>query len=178
MSPPEQAATPAAVRLLTVVDADAFMALRAVALAAEPLHFGAAAQTDRFRDPVVARELLARGPAAPVFGAFDGEQLVGSVGLVRVEAHKSAHRATVWGMYVAPSQRGRGTGAALLAAAIAHARTWPGVDWLQLDVSAVAPAAVRLYERCGFVTWGREPDGLRADGRSTDVLHMALRLER
>jgi hypothetical protein len=165
------------VRLLTAADAEAFVALRAAALAAEPLHFGASAHTDRFRDPAAARELLARGAAAPVFGAFDGGALVGCVGLVRVDAPKAAHRATVWGMYVAPSQRGRGTGAALLAAAVEHARGWSGVDWVQLDVSAVAPAAVRLYERCGFVAWGREPDGLRADGRSTDVLHMARRLE-
>ena len=79
-------------------------------------------------------------------------------------------------MYVTPAFRRQGLAAALLAAAIAHARTLPGVDWLHLSVTSAAPDARRLYERAGFQLWGSEPDALRVDGQMVDEHHLALRL--
>jgi ribosomal protein S18 acetylase RimI-like enzyme len=176
--PVSPARPPVVVRRLGPNDAPAYILLRAESLAREPLHFGSSPETDRFKDETVARARLDGGERSPVFGAFDGAELVGAVGLVCESALKAAHRATVWGTYVDPSQRGRGIGRALMTALIEHARKLAGIDWVQLDVSSVADEARRLYERCGFVAWGCEPDGLRANGASTDVLHMALRLER
>ena len=98
------------------------------------------------------------------------------VGLHRDHHHKAAHKVHLWGMYVAPEQRRQGVAAALLAAAIAHARTLPGVAWAHLSVSDTAPAARRLYDRAGFHCWGSEPDALRHDGRSGVEHHLALRL--
>jgi len=54
----------------------------------------------------------ARGERAPLFRAFERDALVGTVGLVCEAALEAADRATVWGMYVVPPQRGRSTGAA------------------------------------------------------------------
>lgn len=51
-------------------------------------------------------------------------------------------------LFVAPAGQGRGLGAALLAAAEAHAARL-GL-WAALDVVAEAQAAVRLYERAGW----------------------------
>ena len=169
---------PIVVRRLVPDDAPAYMRLRAESLVRAPLHFGASPETDRFKDEGVARERLGGGERSPMFGAFDGAQLVAAVGLVCESALKAAHRATVWGTFVDPSQRGRGIGRALMEALLEHAQGLTGIEWVQLDVSTVADDARRLYERCGFVAWGCEPDGLRANGASTDVLHMALRLVR
>lgn len=110
-----------------------------------------------------------------IFGAFD-PHLVGVVGLYRDRHRKSAHKVHVWGMYVAPGHRGRGIAAALVHAALDHARTLPGAAWVHLAVSEAAPAARRLYERAGFTVWGTEPEALRHDGRSAVEHHMALRL--
>ena len=76
-------------------------------------------------------------------GAFDGETLI-AVGLVGPDGEPGAWR--VRGMATAPDQRGKGDGAAVLDALIAHAvangatRVW---------CNARTPAK-SLYERAGF----------------------------
>ncbi|HEX2061260.1 MAG TPA: GNAT family N-acetyltransferase [Thermoanaerobaculia bacterium] len=152
------------IRLLGEEDAAAYTALRRQALLELPLAFSAAPETDR---PF--------GQGQIIFGAFE-PSLVGFVGVFRDRHRKTAHKMHVWGMYVAPHARGRGLGAALLDAAIAHARTIDGVSSVTLSVTDAAPAARRLYERAGFRVWGTEPDALRAEGSSVAQHHMELPL--
>ena len=57
-----------------------------------------------------------------VFGAFEGEELVGTVALEFSARPKTKHKGHVIGMYVAPQARGTGAGRALAAAVIAHGR--------------------------------------------------------
>jgi ribosomal protein S18 acetylase RimI-like enzyme len=98
------------------------------------------------------------------------------VGLHCGSARKAAHKANLWGLYVAPAWRGQGVGLQLLRAVLAHARTLPGVSAVRLGVSESALSARRLYERCGFVPWGVEPDAIRYQGRSLAECHMQLQL--
>lgn len=66
--------------------------------------------------------------------------------------------ATIISVWVAPEARGTGAGRALIEACIAWAgRHMPGGQ-LRLDVVEANQAARRLYERCGFVAVGRDPD--------------------
>lgn len=102
--------------------------------------------------------------------------LVASASLTRATGPKFSHRARVWGVFVEPAYRGRALGKALMDAVITHARSWPGVAFLDLSVSANSPEAQRLYERFGFVVWGREPEATEHDGRRYDEIHMTLRL--
>jgi ribosomal protein S18 acetylase RimI-like enzyme len=80
-------------------------------------------------------------------------------------------------MYVAPHVRRRGVGAALLGALIGHARSLPGLEWLQLGVGVHNEEARALYQTHGFRPWGIDRDALRVDGRSVDELRMRLRLD-
>lgn len=166
----------AMIRRLTPADAAAYFALRRAALLDAPLAFGASPEDDLASSPAAVRELLARGDDNVVFGAFDGDALLGAVGIFRERHRKAAHKARIWGMYVAPAQRGRGLAHALLAAALDHARTLPGVDWVHLSVTSAAPAAHHVYEQAGFRLWGSEPDAIRSAGESADEHHLALRL--
>ena len=101
---------------------------------------------------------------AVTFGAVLDGTLVGLLTLVREKSAVLAHRANVYGVSVAPAARGQGVGAALLDAAVAHARTWNGVHSLHLAVIETQAAARRLYERHGFRVWGRQPDAVCRDG--------------
>lgn len=162
------------IRALADDDLDAFIALRQRALRECPLAFSSSAENDFASSRELLLPQIARAPEWMLFGAFDGT-LVGSVGLYRARHAKAAHRMQLWGMYVAPEHRGRGLGAQLLEAAVAHARGL-GAVWVDLSVTSAADAARGLYERAGFVAWGAQRDALRHEGQGADEHHMALEL--
>ena len=164
------------IRALRDDDIDAYVELRRKSLLDAPLAFSASPEDDFAASAANLREQLRTGPAWAIYGAFDPD-LAGFVGLFRDRHLKSAHKVHVWGMYVAPPYRRRGLAAALLDAAIRHARSLPGVARIALSVNSSAPEARRLYERAGFKLWGSEPDALRYGGQSTLEHHMELDLE-
>ncbi|QGZ63764.1 GNAT family N-acetyltransferase [Paraburkholderia acidisoli] len=102
-----------------------------------------------------------------VFGAFDGETLVGIAGLMRNARQKEAHKAFIWGVFVDPAYRRTGLGRQLLVRAIAEARE-RGVMQVNLVVSSQNPRAQALYRSLGFVRYGVEPRGLCIAGEYVD----------
>ena len=103
-------------------------------------------------------------------------ELIAAAGIMRARSPKFAHRASIWGVFVEPAYRGNGLGRAVVTAAIDLARSWSGVDYVDLGASERAPEAQCLYERLGFAAWGREPEATEIGGRRYDEIHMTLRL--
>src|SRR4030095_10368716 len=163
------------IRLLCEDDAEAYTALRRASLADAPFACAASAEDDVAASVAAVREQLRKAPEFVIVGAFEPE-LVGALGVGRDRHIKAAHKVHLWGMYVAPTQRRRGLAAAILQAALDHARTLPGIACVHLSVSAATPAAQRLYDRAGFQIWGSEPDALRYAGQSVVEHHMVLHL--
>lgn len=136
------------VRLLTLDDAPAFVALRRRALRTDPYAFSATPDSDpSSRLEVVQQRLTGatsdRGPF--IVGAFDAE-LVGVVGIVR----PPSAQIQVWGFYVVPECRGRGVGEMLLGHALAVAKAMPDSRLIELVVSEASSAAIRIYRKLGF----------------------------
>lgn len=104
------------------------------------------------------------------------DELVGMTGVARHYRTRERHRMDIWGVYVAPEHRGQGLADRLLATAIDHARTREGVLQLHLQVVSSNLAAIRSYERAGFVRWGRMPRADIVDGRALDSDFMVLML--
>lgn len=165
------------IRRLGEGDIEAFVALRREALADSPRAFSASPESDVAQDPEFLRRMMARPEVQVFLGAFDDGTLAGTAAVYRCESSKESHKAVLWGMYVRPGSRGRGRGAALLTAAVAHARSLAGVTHLHLSVADTAAAAQRLYERAGFVRWGTEPAALMVDGAPVDIHHMVHGLD-
>jgi len=112
-----------------------------------------------------------------VLGAFsDDGALVGSVGLAVEERMKQRHKALVFGMFVAPEAGGRGIGRALLDACIARARSIPGLELLNLTVTATNERSCRLYATAGFRTMAIEERAIRVNGVYYPKAHMVLEL--
>ncbi|AOJ29713.1 MULTISPECIES: GNAT family N-acetyltransferase [Burkholderia] len=107
-----------------------------------------------------------------VFGAFDGETLVGITGVRRDARAKIAHKATIWGVFVEPAYRGRGIAQALLESATEHAAQAWQCKQLMLCVNEVNGNAERLYASQGFVRFGTEPRSMFVDGRFYDEHYM------
>jgi RimJ/RimL family protein N-acetyltransferase len=109
------------------------------------------------------------------WGAFQGRELYGTVGLERESRGKVLHRAKVVGMYVVPEVAGKGVGGLLLQALLARARA-EGLESLVLTVTEGNEAARRLYERCGFRSFGIEPRAIKVGAEYYAKNHMVLDL--
>jgi GNAT superfamily N-acetyltransferase len=121
-------------------------------------------------------EIAARLSRDAVFGAFDGDSLIGVAGLAFSSGAKTRHKALLWGMYLRAAYRGAGVADALMSALLEQARG--RVEMVTLTVIHGNARATRCYERWGFVTYGVEPRAVRtANGDYFDEALMALRLD-
>jgi RimJ/RimL family protein N-acetyltransferase len=168
-----------AIRRLDATDLRAYKALRDEMLEAFPEAFtsDAASERERSAEDYLPRLGLERPEGGHlVLGAFHGNALVGAIGLERDRRQKVRHIGHVIGMMVRPGWQGRGVGAALVDAALAEARGPARLEVLTLTVTDGNGAAVRLYERAGFVPFGTLQKALRIGERYHAKVHMALHL--
>jgi RimJ/RimL family protein N-acetyltransferase len=167
------------IRRITVADVKAFRDLRLEALRRHPLAFTADLPAIEAWTEVEWRDLAERsdgdGPRVIIVAQAADGVLVGMAGVFTPPQPKLAHIGTVWGVYVREAFRGRGVGEALVRACIDWAQG-KGLVGLKLSVVEGNDAAVRCYERCGFVRYGVEPMAVRWDGRMYDEALMARRL--
>lgn len=164
------------IRRLLPADAETFQQVRERAVAEHPEAFLSSSAEEESRSLDVVRERLGGANGSVVLGAFDGAALVGTCGVYRAPREKVPHKCMVWGMYVAPEARRRGIGRDMLRAAVAHARTVPGVTTLDISVNVANGGARTLYHAEGFVPWGVEPDAFRVAGAPQDEEHMRMEL--
>ena len=165
---------PVTIRPLAGDDVARYHALRQRGLAEHPEAFTSSAEEEAAAPDKVAKRLT-RDPHAPhdvVLGAFDGDTLVGVIGMSVDRRAKARHRGHVFGMYVTGESARSGVGSKLVDALIAHARRCDGLDALVLTVTAGNSSARRLYERAGFTAFGCEPGAMRVAGRAYDKVHM------
>jgi RimJ/RimL family protein N-acetyltransferase len=165
-----RARPPATVREATLDDVDPVLEL-VVAVAAEGRWIAVEAPVDReARRRRVAENV--EDPATIALVADAGGELVGQLDL-----HLARYGVADLGMLVAAGWRGRGVGAALLAAGIERARA-AGAHKIALQVWPHNAAAIALYERFGF-----QREGLlrrhyrRRSGELWDAVVMGLRLD-
>jgi L-phenylalanine/L-methionine N-acetyltransferase len=99
-------------------------------------------------------------------------QVVGELGVHLETAARRRGIASI-GMAVHDDFQGRGVGSALMAAMLDFADNWLGIHRIELTVYTDNAAAVRLYEKFGFLIEGTARRyGLRA-GEWVDAYYMA-----
>lgn len=161
-------------RRLRAADAEAYALLRTEMLRDAPVSFLGAPGEDPGTRPEVNRERFEH-EFGRVLGVHDAEgALVASAALIRDEREKLRHKGLIVSVYTAPRARRRGFQRLLLEVLLEHARKTPGMDVVQLSVSAEAPGARALYESLGFRAWGQEPRALRIGGVDHDEIHMSI----
>ena len=92
-----------------------------------------------------------------MFGAFDGQRLIGITGFNRMARERAMHRGEIVQVYVDPGYRGQNIGEKLLRQALAYAFQLEGVEQVQLSVIANNQRAIALYEKIGFKSFGIQP---------------------
>jgi ribosomal protein S18 acetylase RimI-like enzyme len=111
-----------------------------------------------------------------VFGSFVDGTLAGAVGLSFEHREKARHKATLFGMYVQSSCRGRRLGGRLVDEVLTCAKSRAGVLLVQLTVTEGNRSAQALYERKGFVQFGLEPFAVAVGTGFVAKVHMWCRL--
>ena len=165
------------IRPLRPDDAVAYHAQRVRALREHPEAFGRSPEevdsvevwTARLRQDLDSENDL-------MLGAFEGDALVGVVGVYRERAVKQRHIAHLWGVYVAAERRGKDIGRRLVNEAIARVRRWRDLESLWLDVTTVNTPARTLYASIGFTSAAVKPRSLKVGRRYYDEEMMVLDL--
>lgn len=164
------------IRILQADDAAAYQALRLRGLKECPSAFASSFEEEVATPVDVVAARLAAQQDSAVFGAFENGLLVGIVGLRRESMRKLAHKAYIWGMFVAPDARNGGIGRQLLGRALEHASDVLRVRQVNLGVNADNLPAIALYRRMRFEPFGRERGFMLLDGKLHDEVHMACLL--
>ncbi|HAT33271.1 MAG TPA: N-acetyltransferase [Janthinobacterium sp.] len=121
-------------------------------------------------------EQLTANAQRVVFGAFDGEELIGMAGVFREPLEKLKHKAGIRTVYTTPSRRGQGVARRLLEASVAESRANPEVRVVTLSVNTENLPAKALYQSLGFVAYGVQRKSMLVDGVYVDEEQMMLEL--
>lgn len=151
------------VRRLTEADARAYRDIRLAALEEYPETFQA---TYEAAMDLPLEAYAVRLQMYALFGGFVNDDLQGFLGFTPLRNPKIAHKGVLWGMYVAPGARGTGLAAAMVGAALDHARDH--VEQVLISVIADNARARRFYDRMGFEVYGVEPRALKIGGKYYD----------
>jgi RimJ/RimL family protein N-acetyltransferase len=166
-----------AMRRLVPADAPRYRALRLRALREHPQAFTSGFEEESARPLAWSEQRLAMSDERPhdfFLGAFQGDELIGMLGLQGRYRPKERHNATVVGMYVAPEHARRGVGQALLRELVRQASACAALEQIDLTVTAGNQQAQAIYARCGFTVFGTLHKAIKVDGRYFDKVHMVL----
>lgn len=106
------------------------------------------------------------------FVAEQEGQIVGLASLKQANRPRLLHSGSV-GLYVHPDHWGQGVGSALMARLLDVADNWLNLKRVELEVFTDNAAAIRLYEKFGFVPEGVRCKAAFRDGELADDLCMA-----
>ena len=163
-------------RTLIPEDAAAFQALRLRGLQECPETFASSHEEEVGTLPAEIERRLKPKPDSAIVGAFREGKLVALTGVQREGMAKLAHKAFIWGVYVAPEARGHGVGNKVITHALNYAAENLGVRQVNLGVNTKNTAAVALYSKLGFVQYGLERGFLLVAGELHDEYQMVCLL--
>lgn len=165
------------IREARATDAAQFRELRLEALQDSPIAFSADYQKTSNQPLKYWQDTLTmQVDESTIFLAAGEDTLIGMTGIARGSSPKTRHSAWIWGVYVTPAWRGLRLAEELVGACLAWAEA-KEIVVVKLGVASTNVAAIRCYERCGFVTYGTEPRAIFYEGKYHDEYLMSRSLE-
>ncbi|KRE43222.1 GNAT family N-acetyltransferase [Paenibacillus sp. Soil724D2] len=157
------------IRNIRVEEAKDYWALRLEALQKHPNAFGAAYEESVLLPMEEVEKRIGQDISNYILGAFTTEgQLIGTVGFKREQSLKLKHKAFIWGVYVSENYRGQGIAKQLMVEVIRRGKQLEGLKQVTLYVVTTNGAAIELYRKLGFETYGVERNALEFEGQGYD----------
>ncbi|MBD2101626.1 GNAT family N-acetyltransferase [Leptolyngbya sp. FACHB-261] len=148
--------------------------MRLLALQEQPPAFGSLPEDEPDLSEIATR--LIESNERCFFGAFQDDQLIGTVRISRYSAPNEKHRAHLGGLYVLPAFRSNGCGRSLVRQALSWAANTRSIRRVNLTVMTQQKAALCLYQSLGFRIYGTEQETFSKAGRFYDEHLMTLEL--
>lgn len=165
------------IRVLTESDAQLYQEFRLRALKTNPEAFGSTYEREEKFSLETIKERLRSSEDKFVLGSFDEHDLLaGMVVFMRENGVKTAHKGSVYGLYVDPTLRGKGIGKSLLLELIKKAKKCSGLEQINLTVVSQNRTAKKLYKSLGFEIFCTERNALKYNGEYFDEDLMAFNL--
>ncbi|MDY7990853.1 GNAT family N-acetyltransferase [Paenibacillus sp. S33] len=162
------------IRNIQPADAEAYWNLRLEALQMNPEAFGTSYEEAALVPLSDVVKQIQNKRDHYILGAFTKDhQLVGMTGFRREQKIKTQHKGAIWGVYVPSTYRGQGIAKKLLFEVISQGRKVEGLKQINLSVVTTNQAAVELYRKLGFETYGIEKNALEYHGQGYDEEFMA-----
>jgi len=163
------------IRKLQPHESSLYRAIRLECLKNAPNNFGSTYEEESNTPKLKFESIVEQAvPEQFMFGAFDDGKLIGIVGFHRMERQRARHRGEVVQMYMDSNYRGQNVGESLLRGLLDQAFTLEGIEQVQLSVVAGNAAAIHLYEKIGFKTFGIQPRYFRVGDGYLDQQFMQL----
>ena len=167
------------INIRTAIETEAvdYRELRLEALKKYPQFFGSDYQTYAEKPlQYWVERLRVFGENSILFFAEHGNEFIGMGGVYRETTPKEHHTATIVSLYVKEEWRGLHIAEALIQRLIQWALDH-GISIVKLGVVSTNTAAVRCYERLGFIEYGLEPKALYYEGQMYDMRLMFKEIE-
>ena len=168
------------IREVTPKDAEPFRELRRAAVMHNEGGFASAMDEWISKSLTEIGEILENEFTSPndfILGAFDDDKLVGMIGFFRPARPKLERNGHIWGTFLLPKYRGKGTAGQLLDELIKRARHMQGLEQIQLTTLNQYKSSVSLYRSRGFRIFATEKSAVKMGGQYYDELYMLLSLK-
>lgn len=163
------------IRKLTSDDAQVYWDLRLEALQQDPEAFATTYEDAISRvNPLERVESNLDSENSATLGAFIDNELVGVMTIAEEGAPKLRHRVNLFAVYVTPKVRGKRVGTALLQEVVEYTKQMPHVEKINLTVVSTNKAAIKLYEKVGFKSFGLEHHAMKMNDTYVDEIYMSL----
>lgn len=163
------------IHIINESDAQLYQELRLSGLKVNPEAFGSTYEREVKFSLETVVERIKPTKDKFVLGAFDDSGLlVGIVTFMRENSLKTGHKGNVFGMYVAPKDRGQSLGMSLMGELIRKAKDCDGLEQINLTVVSENDSAKKLYKSVGFEVYGVERNALKFNGQYFDEDLMVL----
>ncbi len=162
-------------RILAPDETKLYRSIRLESLQTFPNSYGSNYKDQKAKEKLGFENIIAQELSDQfIMGAFSESSLLGICGFYRNPDQREQHKGAIIQMYVRPTYQGQQIGAALLETTMQKGFELKEIERINLGVYSHNKAAIHLYQKAGFKTYGIEKNCLKLKGRYVDLILMSI----